>query len=57
MDEERAERLKRSYFMGRQDAMNGDEHLSRERIISDPRIDLDPDEYERGYRSYQEEEE
>ncbi len=56
MDEERAERIARSYFMGRQDAMNGDRIYTREEILSDPRIDLDPDEYERGHRSYQEEE-
>ncbi len=52
MDEERAHR---SYFLGREAAMDGEEPLTRERIETDPRLDLDPDAYERGYRSYPEE--
>ncbi len=49
------ERAKRSYFLGREAAMDGDRAYTREEIETDPRLDLDPDAYERGYRSYQEE--
>ncbi len=55
MDEAK-ERAERSYSVGRFDAMNGDRIYTREEILSDPNLDLDPDEYERGHKSYQEEE-
>ncbi len=49
MDEERAQR---SYFLGREAAMDGEEPLTRERIEREEDLDLDPDAYERGYRSF-----
>jgi hypothetical protein len=49
---EAEERKERSYFLGREAAMDGDRTYTREEIEEDPRLDLDPDAYERGYRSF-----